>query len=979
MRRFRRLGAWTALAAALALAAPPPTLAAPERAPAAADALNVRVGQADDFSRIEFHWRGGAGMTVRRDGRRLILRFSRDAQPDISRLRVSPPRWLEGGEQKRVRGRLELHLTLAENADVRTGTADGSPYVVLFEKAAPPPKTTAQAPDPSETPRPDPTPASGVVRMDAKVEGRQVLLRFAWANPGGAAVFRRGDAVWIVFDAPARINVSTTPKGLRQLSDAKAYRGADYSAVRIASPAETPVAVSQQGPEWTVALGPGVQDKPGVIKISRNDVAGPAGLVAAVSGVSRIVRMTDPVVGDELTIATALGPAKVLPSRREYVQFAFLPTAHGLALETYADNLLVSRRGDLVAIARPQGLVLSPGNTRKGAQAALEGAPQPLSLPGLVDHDAWARTGSGGFLARYNALLDAAAEETAKGAEAPAAARLALARFLVGSQLSYEAIGVLNDLARRDPRQLSNPEFRGLRGAAKVMARRYQEASADFASPVLADDPASALWRSYIAAQGARWAEARQAFAAGARAYDQFPAQWKARFARADAQAALALGDLTGATVRVNLALMARAGPGEDLATRLLQARLLEAQGDTARALAIYQAVQKSPLEQLASPALLRATQIRYQGGQLTPAQAAQVFDSLRFRWRGDATELETIRALGRLYLDQGRYREALEALRSAGLRLPDLPEAVALQADLAQAFRTLFLDGMADGLEPVQALALFFDFKELTPIGADGDMMVRKLTRRLVDVDLLAQAAELLDYQANNRLDGVARAQVATDLAVIHLMDRQPEKALAAINASRTTVLPTALNVERRRVEARALTMLGRHEHALEVIQRDTSREAADLRAEIMWRQKDWAGAAAAFERSLGERWKDPAVLSADEEGRLLRAGVAYSLAGDEAALARLETRWSGFYDKARNPAALRVALGGAGSSGARIAEIGRLTADTEAFAGWVAKMKERFRQGPTEYAPAPLAKPPTLAPAPQKQAAADTPDRRG
>jgi tetratricopeptide (TPR) repeat protein len=977
MRPRRLLRASTAAAAVLALALPPQAgQAAPERRPSAIGAMDVRVGQADDFSRIEFHWRGGVRMTTRRDGRQLILRFSRDARPDISRLRVSPPRWLQGAEQKHVGGALELHLTLAEDADARTGVADGAPYVMVFEKAAPPEPPKSQT-DPSEVARPNPVPAGGVVRMGADLDRGQVLLSFPWANLNGAAVFRRGDAVWIVFDASARIDLSALPKGLRQLSGAKAYQGRDYAAVRVASPATVPVSVSQQGPVWTVALGAGALTTPSVIKVSRNDVAGPAGLVAAVAGVSRIVRVSDPVVGDELTVATALGPAKVLPSRREYVQLAFLPTAHGLALETYADNLLVSRRGDLVGIARPQGLVLSAGGTRKAADTALEGAPQALSLPGLVDHAAWSRTGSGGFLARYNALLDAAAEETVRSKDAPVAARLALARFLVGSELSYEALGVLNELARREPRQLSNPEFRGLRGIAKVMARRYQEAAADFASPTLADDPASALWRSYIAAQGAHWSESRQAFAAGASAFNQFPAPWKARFARADAQAALALGDLGGATARVNLALMAKAGPREDLATRLVQARLLEAQGQKPRALAIYQAVQKAPLEQLAAPALLRATQIRYETGQVTPAQAAQVFDGLRFRWRGDSTELETIRALGRLHLDRGRYREALEALRSAGLRLPDLPEAVALQADLAQAFRTLFLDGMADGLEPVQALALFFDFKELTPIGADGDMMVRKLTRRLVDVDLLAQAAELLDYQANNRLDGVPRAQVATDQAVIHLMDRQPEKALAAINTSRTTVLPSALNVERRLIEGRALMMLGRHEHALEVIQRDKSRDAADLRAEVMWRQKDWAGAALAFEGSLGERWKDPSILSADEEGRLLRAGVAYSLAGDEAALRRLEGRWSGFYEKARNPAALRVALSGAGSGALGVAEFGRLTADNEAFAGWVAKMKERFRQGPTQYAP--LARPPSLAPALQKQAAADGRARRG
>src|SRR5690606_19630018 len=145
----------------------------------------------------------------------------------------------------------------------------------------------------------------------------------------------------------------------------------------------------------------------------------------------------------------------------------------------------------------------------------------------------------------------------------------------------------------------------------------------------------SALWRSYIAAQGAHWTEARQAFASGASAFNQFPATWKARFARADARAGLALGDFGGATARVNLALLAKAGPREDLATRLVQARLLEAQGQKPRALAIYQAVQTAPLEELAAPALLRATQIRYESGQLTPVQAAQVYDGLRFRWRG--------------------------------------------------------------------------------------------------------------------------------------------------------------------------------------------------------------------------------------------------------------------------------------------------------------------------------------------------------
>ena len=122
-----------------------------------------------------------------------------------------------------------------------------------------------------------------------------------------------------------------------------------------------------------------------------------------------------------------------------------------------------------------------------------------------------------------------------------------------------------------------------------------------------------------------------------------------------------------------------------------------------------------------------------------------------------------------------------------------------------------------------MQALGLFYDFRELTPIGADGDEMVRRLARRLVDVDLLDQAAELLKYQVDNRLEGVAKAQVATDLATVYLMDRQAENRPCRPSGRRARpCCPRALNAERRALEARALMELGRYDHALEVLGND-------------------------------------------------------------------------------------------------------------------------------------------------------------
>ena len=272
-----------------------------------------------------------------------------------------------------------------------------------------------------------------------------------------------------------------------------------------------------------------------------------------------------------------------------------------------------------------------------------------------------------------------------------------------------------------------------------------------------------------------------------------------------------------------------------------------------------------------------------------------------------------------------------------------------------------------------MQALGLFYDFKELAPIGADGDLMVRKLVKRLVDVDLLPQAAELLKYQAENRLDGVPRAQVSTDLATIYLMDRKPEAALDAINTSRTTVLPNTLNLERRLVEARAWTELGRYDSALEIIEKDTSKDAADLRSDIVWKQKNWAAAGPLFEKSLGDRYKTATPLTAEEEGRLIRAGVAYSLTGDDGALARLQQRYQPFFEKANNPDALRIALSGMPTNRLSVADFGRTTADNEAFAGWVEKMKGRFKTRAAPVGTGKAAAAPGKAPiAPAKQAAA-------
>ena len=549
-------------------------------------------------------------------------------------------------------------------------------------------------------------------------------------------------------------------------------------------------------------------------------------------------------------------------------------------------------------------------------------------------------------------------------------ARFALARFLVGSGLGYEAVGVLNAIVARTPNMAGEPELRGLRGAARASIGRFEEAQGDFASAAVAGDPASAVWRGYMASARGDHVAARQAFTAGASAVDAFPAPWRARFGAAHALSALETGDLEAARALLAYSFSQESPAADQLTARLVQARLFELDGQTNRALAVYTAVGRAPLDAVAVPAKLGVVRLSMSKGAMKPAEAASALESLRWRWRGDATELAVIRQLGQLYLSQGLYREALTALKGAGPGLQRLEGAAEVQADLGAAFRMLFLEGGADGLQPVQALGLFYDFRELTPIGADGDEMVRRLARRLVDVDLLDQAAELLKYQVENRLDGVAKAQVATDLATVYLMDRQSEAALQAIWSSRSTLLPSALNAERRALEARALAGLGRYDHALEVLGSDTSPESREVRAEVLWKQEKWAEAAVIYEARLGDRFKDPTPLTQDEEARLIRAGVGYSLGRNTASLARLSRNFRPFVAGARAKTALAIALD-TGEDGPSAGDFAGLAASADTFAGWVSTMKAELRRKTGGNRPAAPARPQAAAAAPAGPAA--------
>ena len=731
-------------------------------------------------------------------------------------------------------------------------------------------------------------PAEIVPVADAKRTRDGVMITFKGAGGRASAVFVRGLTAWVVlenapnFDARnLKASVGDFAAGMEAISS----NGLGILRITLKAPAE--IAARGLGSNLEVEIASSVAPPPVVIGFARNQ-ADPkrASLSTLLPAADHAFQLMDPAGGDLLTVIPAQ-PGRGVPSLRSFADFAALPSASGLVITPYADDLQVTVDMARVSISRPSGLSLTP------PQMPVAQTPSALARsgdgPSYMDFARWGQASGGSFLAteRKLAQMVARADRQKSGA-----ARLTLARFYLANGYAAESLGLLNLLQAHDPGLAGDAQLVTMRAVAEYMMGRTRDARNDLAGPGFDADRHAAFWRGLIEAKAEDWKNAHAHLEQAGPVMGRYPVSWQAEATIADAQASLGLGRLDLADAALNR-MPKELDQKQALAVELAQARLLAGQNRYAAATKHFVAVEKGGDERLASQAIFHHTTAALNAGAITAPQATEQLERLRFRWRGDALELKTLRKLASIYFANGKWREGLKILRVATQSFQGEEPARVAQDDMRGAFINLFLKGGADKMKPVDALALFYDNLDLTPIGPDGDEMIRRMADRLVAVDLLGPAANLLAYQVDKRLDGIAKAQVATRLAAVYLMDHKADKAVATIRDSQITGLPAEEMHERMLLQARAFAALKQWDNALDLIAVDQSDDTKRLRADIYWESGNWAVAGQKSEELLEGRWTDPVPLTITERNQLLRTAVAYSLANDEASLARIRARF--------------------------------------------------------------------------------------
>ncbi len=761
-----------------------------------------------------------------------------------------------------------------------------------------------------------------------------------------AAVFARAGNLWVVFDAPSAYDLEAMKAAAQPaVTELEDYSLEGNTVLRIATPAGINPRVKRDGFAWILDF-----DKQELVpethiesKAQPNSPIG-ARLFLPVAEPGKAIVVQDSEVGDNLVVVPVIPLGHGVAEIFEYPEVRVLPSVQGVVVQPLIDEIRVRPLRQGVEVSSLSELQISSVSAEIAASVKISGAMRPLTR--VLNLERWQRLDISEFDENERDLIHTVA--LAKGLKKNRA-RYRLAEFYLAYGFEAEALGVLRVLADSRPKVEDEARFRLLRGASQLFMGRLKEANLDLFHESLDDSDEGAFWRAVLMAKEGDLDLAAGDLLKKGGIIRPYPRALQMPLGLLVAEAAIDIGSIKHAAHQVEVLSLSEPTEQEIPRIAYVEGRLRELAGDFEGAIGKWEEVQAGPHRPSRARAAVTRTELLLKLNKIDEAEALREFERLRFAWRGDTFEFQLLRRMGRLYLDQGGYREGLRTLRQAATHFRAHSEAPDVTQTMAEAFAGLYLRGEADSLPPVTAIALYEEFKELTPAGEDGDEMIRRLADRLVGVDLLPQAAKLLEAQVQFRLEGELRARVGARLAVIHLFDKKPEKALEILKQSEVkTKIPDDLVEERRHLGVQAMVDLGRYEESIELLRNDKSAGADRLRSTIYWKTRDWSNAAQALRRVIKANGTKPNTQLDDNQAMgVLKLAVALTLSGNERAILRLRRDYGGAMNVSPLKDAFKLIATPQTKSVFDISSVSRKVADAEKFQSFLSEYRERLKGG--------------------------------
>lgn len=767
-------------------------------------------------------------------------------------------------------------------------------------------------------------------------------LSFSWNIPVNLAVFNRGGYIWVAFDHRQNVNVEE----LRSLSSDLADEliqipHPSATVLRIKPKDNVHTSIRKEGLLWIVDLltQQTKNDFKEMTVFTQYDSLKQPYLFIPTTAAGNTVTIIDPEIGDLIAISPTSEVKQGLSAPYNYPDFDLLDSTQGLAMVFKAHDISLNRSNTGINIkALNRGLNISPDLETLKRHEFL--ARQEDTIPAFVS-DIPDEILKHKYLTAVGQLQQDILT-TPDGQKD--AARLMLAKYYLSQGLGTEALSVLNKMVADKSPEIHTEKMQGLFGVANFLAKRYEQAVENFSYGKLPEMNEAIFWRTLASAAREPKAGDNVTLLSYISLIKDYPAELKNKIAVVGAEAALKAGDDMSAQNFIDVLRTTESKHDYEPEISYLTARKLMLQGYPRNAIREFRRAAGMNSLKYSSLARKHIINLETELSAIKLDKALGELERLRFAWGEKEFRKSLLSDLSTLYVRNNDYYNAMRSMQNL-YNLSNKDEQPLIIEQMVSLFEDIYLNNRADNLPPLKSLALYHDFEWLAPKSSHYTEIVQKLSDRLVAVDLLDRAEDLLLQQLKYaRITPKQKGTIGTRLALIYLFKEQSHEALEILNETETSAISPATALYRKIIKARALSNLKRQDEALELLKDDYSRNAILLKSEIFWNAGLW-GAAADSIKYLIEKPIPGKPLSQEQISLILDWATALKKSGRETVIVRLRNKFMPYFKDTKYYSAFSILTNRLENDKVDIKAIDNVVNDVEAFSNFARIYNDALR----------------------------------
>ncbi len=721
-------------------------------------------------------------------------------------------------------------------------------------------------------------------------------LSFSWNTPVALAVFKRDKYIWIVFNQYQKMDITELSKNAgHMVKDIIQLPHNAATILRLEATAELYSEVRKEGLLWIIDLyNHQAERKLNPIKVTTDETfPDRPSIVVTLPHTEDVFSFLDPEVGDMLMAITSSEAGHSFINGYKYPDFEFLPTSQGMAINSddFGIGIIRNTSGFILQTTQhplniSQNLDILKQRAIRETDNSGVNLTQDLTIPIIRRNFAESE--------KYFQSQIKLAPEADKNKF-----KIELARFYLSHGLGSNALGLLRDVRRnlRENKQDMTPRLRSLIGVASFLMKRYDQAFDIFAREEFSQNNEIVFWRTLADTDINQ--DHTPTIMRDLSLFHPYPIEIKKILLMRALE--LAVSQKNDNLTQKLIDIIKELPMDTEMRTAInyYEAEKVRMQGYFKSALPLYKAAAMSPSLKYSALARFRIADFNSNLADVKQNRTILEFERLKFAWGEKKFKIQVLNKLVDLYLKTNNFYMALTTLDL--ISLISAKQKPVIEQRMVQIMEELFYYNNDNQFDPIKALALFDEFGYLINRSPYQTAIIIKLSDRLVALDLLDRAYNLLDSYMQTHLKTLSHQEISamgSRLALINMFRKDEISALENLKKTDYPDISETLATQRKIIEAKAYVLQGMPQKALDLLKDNTSRNAILLKSEIYWDSQQWDKASDML-RYLVKKPKKGEPLSEEQIRYILDWLTALKQAGKETVIVRVRNTFKPYFDK--------------------------------------------------------------------------------